>query len=211
MNIKRLALSTAIIASAMTVTTPALAWKIVFDPTAVAQAIQQYYQLQAQYQAMKQQLESMTGQYNVASGTKSVQDIIPGSWQDVARTQSGAFGTKQATYDKLMQVIPRAEMDKLMQNGQFANNYNTVRMGMAVSDASYEALNEHIHNLQVLSAKINTTRNIKEAQDLGNQIAIEQTYISAINARLGAVQTSLSSTASNDGVSSTQKINAWNK
>ena len=118
---------------------------------------------------------------------------------------------KQATYDKLMQVIPRAEMDKLMQNGQFANNYNTVRMGMAVSDASYEALNEHIHNLQVLSAKINTTRNIKEAQDLGNQIAIEQTYISAINARLGAVQTSLSSTASNDGVSSTQKINAWNK
>ena len=110
-----------------------------------------------------------------------------------------------------MQVLAKAEMDKLMQNGQFANNYNTVRMGMAVSDASYEALNEHIHNLQILSGKINTTRNIKEAQDLGNQIAIEQTYISAINARLGAVQTSLSSTASNDGVSSAQKINAWNK
>ena len=212
---KKALLSASIAISTMTATMPAHALfgagDVVFDPTAVYQAIQQYYQLQAQYNQMKSQLESMTGNYNVASGTNVIQDIVPGSWQDVARTQTGAFGTKQQAYDKLMQVLPRAEYDKMMQNGKFSHDYNTVRMGMTVSEASYEALNEHIKNLQVLSSKINTTKNIKEATDLGNQIQIEQTYISAINARLGAVQANLSSASANGGVTGAQKINAWNK
>ena len=212
---KKALISSTIAISTMTATIPANAFMgfgdVVFDPTAVYQAIQQYYQLQAQYNQMKAQLESMTGQYNVAAGTNIVKDIVPGSWQDVVRNQSGAFGTKQASYDKLMQVLPKAEYEKMMQNGKFSHDYNTTRMGMAVSEASYEALNEHIKNLQVLSAKINTTKGMKESLDLGNQIQVEQTYISAINARLGAVQANLSSTVSNNSVSGAQKINAWNR
>ena len=212
---KKLSVSATVAATLLTTTMPAHALfgvgDVVFDPTSVYQAIQQYYQLQQQYQTMQAQLQSMSGQFNVAAGTNIVKDYVPGSWQDVFKNQSGAFGNKQQAYDKLMQVIPKAEYDKMMSNGKFSHDYNTVRMGMAVSEVSFEALNEHIKNLQVLSAKINQTKGVKESMDLGNQISVEQTYISAINARLGAVQANLSSTASNNSVSGAQTMNAWNK
>lgn len=182
---------------------------VVFDPAAVYQAIQQYYQLQAQYNTMKAQLESVSGSYNAGAGTKNVKDIIPGSWQDVAANQQGAFGSKQQTYDKLMQVINKEGFDKMMQDKQFGSNYNAVRMGMAVSETSYNALNEHVQNLSVLSQKINTTKTVNEAQVLANSIAIEQAYISAINARLGAVQSNLASVQTNGGISGSQRLSAW--
>lgn len=211
MKLKKIA-ATSILIGSMFAVQNAYAWKIVFDPTAVAQAVQQVYQLKQQYETMKNQLESVTGNYNVGAGLSTVQDIVPGSWQDVVKNQAGAFGSKQATYDKLMQVIDKSTLDSMMKDKKsFANNYNMVRMGMAVSDTSYEALNEHIKNLGMLSGKINTTKNIKEAQDLANQIAIEQSYITAINARLGAVQSNMLSVQANGGVSGAQKINVWNR
>lgn len=210
-NLKKLTAISFVLCSVFTAQS-AYAWKVVFDPTAVAQAVQTVYQLKQQYEAMTKQLESVTGSYNVGAGLSSVKDIVPGSWQDVVKNQSGAFGSKQATYDKLMQVIDKSTLDSMIKDKKtFANNYNMVRMGMAVSDTSYEALNEHIKNLNTLSGKINTTKNIKEAQDLANQIAIEQSYITVINARLGAVQSNMMSVQANNGVSGSQKINVWNK
>lgn len=199
-----------ILATSIFTTQSAFAWGIVFDPTAVAQAIQMVAQLQQQYEQLKNQTEAMSGSYNVGSGLNKVNDILPGSWQDVVSTQKGAFGTKQETYDKLMKVVSDQALTDMMSNNKtFKDNYNNVRMGMAVSNASYEALNEHIKNLNILSAKINSTKNIKEAQDLANQIAIEQGFITAINARLGAIQSNMTASMSNGSVSSAQKLNGW--
>ena len=203
-------IASVIFGASILTTQSAFAWGVVFDPTAVAQAIQMVAQLQQQYEQLKNQTQAMSGSYNVGSGLTNVKDIVPGSWQDVVSTQKGAFGTKQETYDKLMKVISDQALNDMMTNNKtFKDNYNNVRMGMAVSNASYEALNEHIKNLNILSAKINSTRNIKEAQDLANQIAIEQGLISAINARLGAIQSNMTASVSNGSVSSAQKMNAW--
>ena len=83
MKLKKIA-ATSILIGSMFAVQNAYAWKIVFDPTAVAQAVQQVYQLKQQYETMKSQLESVTGNYNVGAGLNAVQDIVPGSWQDVS-------------------------------------------------------------------------------------------------------------------------------
>ncbi|MDO5073139.1 MAG: type IV secretion system protein, partial [Neisseria animaloris] len=47
---------------------PAAAWDVVFDPTAVMQAVQQLAQLKAQYEQLKQQYQAVTGNGGYANG-----------------------------------------------------------------------------------------------------------------------------------------------
>ena len=208
-KLKKIATVLGLIATLSTL--PAHAFDVVYDPAAVAQMVQQVMKMQQQYDVMKKQYEAMTGSYNVTGDIKQVAGVT-GSWQDVVKGQSsGAFKSKQEKYDKLMTVIKDSDLKVLMNNQGFKNNYETTRMGMAVAETSYEALNEHIRNLQALGKKINSTKNSKEAADLGNAIALEQGYIQTITGRLSAVQANLASNRSNAGVSGSQKINAWNK
>lgn len=183
---------------------------VVFDPSSVAQAMAQVTELYKQYEQLKQMYDAVTGSYNVGSGITQVENILPGTWQDVVRNQGGIFGDKQATYDKLLQIIGSDDLQKLMSDKNFVAVYQNVRMGMAVSDASYSALSEHTANLKKLADRINLTTNIKEAQDLGNQIAIEQGYIESINAKLGSVQSNLISVQASGKVSGSQKVHVWN-
>lgn len=133
-----------------------------------------------------------------------------GSWQDVVANQkTGSFGNAQKAYDKVLTTIGSDGMNQLLGNDQYKRNYNTVKTGFAFSDASYNALNEHVANLTTLKNKINSTRNIKEAQDLANAIAIEQGYINSIGAKLSAVQTNLASNNASSGVTSTQSFKSW--
>lgn len=109
----------------------------------------------------------------------------------------------------MLTTIGTQGMNELLSNDAYKRNYNTVKTGFAFSDASYNALNEHIANLSTLKNKINSTRNIKEAQDLANAIAIEQGYINSIGAKLSAVQTNLASNSASSGVTSTQSFKTW--
>lgn len=210
---KHLKIKVAAIVVALSFNTAANAWGVVFDPTAVAQMVKQIAAMKQQYDALKQQVAATTGNYNITQGVNQVTQSFGGSWQDVVSKQaSGAFASKQAQYDKLMSVIGSDGLQAMMnKSAGFKNNYEVTRMAMAVSDTSYAALSEHVKNLQTLGAKINTTKNIKEAQDLNNAIALEQGYISTIVARQAAVQSSLTANQSNGGVSSAQRMNAWNK
>lgn len=186
----------------------ALAWDVVFDPTAVQQAIQQLIVMKQQYDQMKNQYESLTGNTNFAAGLK-VPEIVSGSWQDVVKNQGGAFGSKQKLYDKMLTLMDGKELKKLMDSKQFEQSYQNVRMGMAFSDASYGALDEHVKNLRDLRGKLNQTKTIKEAQDLANAIAIENALIQTITARLSAVQTNLAADSGAGAVTSNQAYSAW--
>ncbi|KQQ65462.1 type IV secretion system protein [Acinetobacter sp. Leaf130] len=208
MKMNKIKVSAIALALAFT-TNQANAWDVVFDPTAVANMVKQLVQMQQQYEIMKKQYESTTGSYGIGSSTKSV-DVVSGSWQDVVANQkTGSFGTAQKTYDKVLTTIGTQGMNELLSNDSYKRNYNTVKTGFAFSDASYNALNEHIANLSSLKNKINSTRNIKEAQDLANAIAIEQGYINSIGAKLSAVQTNLASNSASSGVTSTQSFKTW--
>ncbi|MDD2817035.1 MAG: type IV secretion system protein [Thiotrichaceae bacterium] len=210
MKMNKIKISAVAFALAFTANT-ANAWDVVFDPTAVANMVKQLVQMQQQYEIMKKQYESTTGNTGIGtSGVKNVQDVVSGSWQDVVANQkTGSFGNAQKAYDKVLTTIGSDGMNQLLGNDQYKRNYNTVKTGFAFSDASYNALNEHVANLTTLKNKINSTRNIKEAQDLANAIAIEQGYINSIGAKLSAVQTNLASNNASSGVTSTQSFKSW--
>lgn len=184
---------------------------VVFDPTAVGQAVIQVEKLAQQYEQYKALYESMTGIRNVSDGIHVVNDILPGTWQSVVQIQNGAYGSKQAQYDALLKVISDDELKKVLGNTQFKNAYETVRVGMAVTDVSYGALSEHTQNLKTLYNKINLTKDVKEATDLGNQIQIELAFIEAINAKTGTAQTNLTSVQASNTVIGAQQVWAWNK
>ena len=96
-----------------------------------------------------------------------------------------------------------------MDSSQFKASYENIRMGFAFSDASYDALNEHMENLEKLRSQLNSTTTIKEAQDLANAIALENAQIQVITAKLGAVQNNLSATSGSKSVTNAQSYNAW--
>lgn len=181
---------------------------VVFDPAAVAQMFQQYEQMRQQYVTLKQQYEAVTGTTDYLKNLKKT-DIVSGSWQDVVQNQSGALGNYQKVYDNLLTVLDGKQLNSLMDSSQFKHTYENVRMGFSFSEASYNALNEHIDNLNQLKAKINTTQTIKEAQDLANAIAIEQGLVSTITARLSAVQTNLASDSGGQTITSGQTFSSW--
>lgn len=197
--------------SMLTASTLSNAWDVVFDPTAVTNMVKQLAQMQQQYEMMKKQYESTTGNTGIGtSGINKVQDVVSGSWQDVVSNQkSGTFGNAQKAYDKVLTTIGSDGMNDLMSNDKYKRDYNTVKTGFAFSDASYNALNEHVANLTTLKNKINSTQSVKEAQDLANAIAIEQGYISSIGAKLSAVQTNLESNNSSGRITSTQSYKSW--
>ena len=183
--------------------------QVVFDPTAVANMVKQLAQMQQQYEVMRKQYESTTGNTGIGT-TKDVKDVVSGSWQDVVNNQkSGSFGSAQKSYDKVLTTIGADGMKDLMCNDKYKRDYNTVKTGFAFSDASYNALNEHVANLTDLKNKINSTQSVKEAQDLANAIAIEQGYINSIGAKLSAVQTNLESNSSSGKITSTQSYKSW--
>lgn len=209
---KRTKLKVSALAISLALTTNiAHAWDVVFDPTAVMNMVQQLAQMKQQYDVLKKQYESTTGNSGIGtSGINKVQDVVSGSWQDVVSNQkNGAFGSAQKTYDKVLTTIGQEGMKDLLSNDKYKRDYNTVKTGFAFSDASYNALNEHVANLTTLKNKINSTQSIKEAQDLANAIAIEQGYINSIGAKLSAVQTNLESNSASGNVTSTQSYKAW--
>lgn len=183
---------------------------VVFDPAAVGQMVQQYQQLQQQYAALKQQYKALTGTTNYTKNLPKT-EIVSGSWQDVVSNQgsNGALKNAQQVYDKLLTVMGGKQLDSLMDSAQFKQSYETVRMGMAFSEVSYNALDVHLKRLDQLKNEINNTKTIKEAQDLANAIAIEQAEISTITARLSAVQTNLASDTGSKGITSNQAYNGW--
>lgn len=65
------------VAFALAFTNTANAWDVVFDPAAVANMVKQLVQMQQQYEIMKKQYESTTGNTGIGtSGVKNVQDVV---------------------------------------------------------------------------------------------------------------------------------------
>lgn len=196
----------------LAVSSPSMAWDVVFDPTAVLNIVQQLQTMKQQYDALKRQHEAMTGKTNMRQGLSSVSEIIPNTWQDVVKQQQqGTYGATQKRYNDVMNSVDAKTMQQLMSGKGFSADYNSVTAGFTIADASYDALNTHINNLKILSARVSNTNNIKEAQDLSNAIAIEQAQIQTIMARLSAVQSNLSGSQLNRSVQDRQSIKSWNQ
>ena len=169
-----------------------------FDIATVTQLQQQYMQLQQEFEVLKQQYGAVTGSYGrgVALLNESVNSasVVPGSWQEVvAMQQSGAFSGKQNAVEQLIKTMPQ----QLFQNpqGQTAATYklgtDAVRAGLAGGEALYSEVQTHLNNLAKLAQAVDTTANVKDAQDLQNRIAVENGMLNSAMAKLTVMNVNL--------------------
>lgn len=209
-------LVTLAVAASLGASVPAFATGIpTFDAATVLQLQQQFKQLQDQYATLKAQYAAVTGSYGrgVTGLNQSINaaSVVPGSWQEVvAQQQSGAFGSKQNYYEKLINTMPQ----DLFANpqGQNATNYkmstDSVRAAMAGGDSLYSEVQTHLNNLSVLSQQVDTTVNVKDAQDLQNRISTENGMLSSAMAKLNAMNMNLQANLlnqQNQATAATQK------
>jgi type IV secretion system protein VirB5 len=169
-----------------------------FDGAAVFQLQQQFQQLQKQYETIKQQYDAVTGSYGrgqIGLGDSiSSASVVPGSWQEVvAQQQSGAYGSKLYFYEKLINTMPRdLFVDPQAQNATtYRMSTDSVRAAMAGGDSLYAEVQTHLNNLAAMSQQVDSTENIKDAQDLQNRIASESGMMQSAMAKLNAMNVNL--------------------
>ncbi len=208
----------AVLAAAVSIgaSVPAFATGIpTFDAATVLQLQQQFRQLQDQYTVLKNQYDAVTGSYGRGqiglSDSISSASVVPGSWQEVvAQQQSGAFGSKQASYEKLINTMPQ----DLFANPQAQNattykmSTDSVRAAMAGGDSLYSEVQTHLNNLARMSQQVDSTVNIKDGQDLQNRISSENGMLSSAMAKLSAMNMNLQANMvnqQNQATAATQK------
>ncbi|RWA37000.1 type IV secretion system protein [Xylella fastidiosa] len=188
-----------VVAAFISISVPVFAGGIAtFDAATVFQLKEQFEQLKQQYSMLKDQYAAVTGSYG--RGQIGLRDsinsasVVPGSWQDVvAQQQSGAFASKQAAYEKLINTMPQ----DLFANPQARNattykmSTDSVRAALAGGDALYSEVQTHLNNLARMSQQVDMTTNIKDAQDLQNRIASENGMLTSAMAKLNAMNMNL--------------------
>ena len=159
----------------------------------------QYDQMVTQIDQLKQQYTAISGSYG--RGRVGLQDaidavsVVPGSWQDVVSRQKkgGGFGAWQDYYEVLLNNLP----DDAFANpqGRNARSYkmssDSVRGAMAAGDALYRAVQVNLTNLAKLGRTVDSTANIKDAQDLQNRIATENGMLQTAVAKMTALNVNL--------------------
>lgn len=175
------------------------------DVAAVTQLQQQLTQLKQQYDQLKSIYSATTGSYGRGAlgltQSLNASQIVPGSWQDVVQQQAqGAYGAKQQQYEALIKTLPPS----VFQNptGRSATSYkmssDAVRAAMAGGDSLYSVVQTHLNNLQALSAQVDQTTNLKDAQDLQNRIQVENGFVQTALAKMNAMNMNLQANALND-------------
>lgn len=186
----------------------------VIDISNLQQNVQQYLQMVEQVSQLKAQLEQLKNQYAAVTGTYGIGSlvqgdtfaaakIVPGSWQEVVSLQqAGQYKTKLDYYDNLMKRVDPALFanDPSRNAGAYKLSYDNTRAALAVTDATYDAVETHRKNIEQLIQRIDGTQNLKEATDLNNRLVAENAMLQISIARLTAVQNNLNASAQNDKV-----------
>lgn len=215
MTVKRSLVALAVVAS-LGESIPACATGIpTFDAATFIQLQQQFQQLQQQYETLKSQYAAITGSYGrgqigLSDSIRSA-SVVPGSWQEVvAQQQSGVFGSKQAAYERVINTMPQDLFAD--PQAQHATTYkmstDSVRAAMAGGDSLYSEVQTHLNNLAVMSQQVDSTTNIKDAQDLQNRISSESGMLQSAMAKLNAMNMNLQANMlnqQNQATAATQK------
>lgn len=192
-----------------------------YDAATVLQLQQQFQQLQKQYETLQSQYKAVTGSYGRGqtglNESINSSSIVPGSWQEVvAQQQSGSFGTKQNFYEKLLKTLPQDLFrDPQSQNATtYKLSTDSVRAAMSGGEILYSQVQTHLNNLARLSQQVDSTSNIKDAQDLQNRIATENGMMQSALGKLNAMNMNLQANMLNQqtqATSSNQQYYRWTK
>ena len=192
-----------------------------FDAAMALKMKQQYDQMQQQYETLKQQYAAITGSYGRGQSglaeSVAASSVVPGSWQDVVAQQSkGAFSSKQSYYENLIKTMPQDLFRD--PKGQGATTYklstDSVRAAMAGGDALYSQVQTHLGNLTRLGQQVDTTVNLKDAQDLQNRIATENGMLQTAMVKVNALNMNLQANLlnrQNQATSNNEQFYQWGK
>lgn len=204
------------VAAFMAASVPAFAGGIpTFDAATIVQLQQHLKQLQEQYATLKNQYAAITGSYGrgqigLSDAVKSA-SVVPGSWQEVVELQkSGGFAAKQATYEKLINTLPQEMFanPQAQHTTTYKMSTDAVRAALAGGDALYSEVQTHLKNLTQMGQLVDSTANIKDAQDLQNRIATENGMLQSAIAKLNAMNMNLQANMvnqQNQATAATQK------
>ncbi|MDM0015049.1 type IV secretion system protein [Variovorax sp. J22P168] len=184
----------------------------------IAKWAEQLAEMKRQYDQMKQQYEAVTGSYGRGqlglNDSINAASVVPGSWQEVVAQQAqGAYGTKQGQYEQVLKTMPR----ELFQDpkGQGAATYqlssDSVRAAMSSGDALYGQVQTHLNNLTRLGQQIDSTANLKDAQDLQNRIAVENGMLQTAMAKLTAMNVNLQANMLNEQNQATSSVESYHR
>jgi type IV secretion system protein VirB5 len=172
------------------------------------QMMKEYEMLKQQYDQLKRQYEAITGRYGFGNQFNNAvsRRWVPGSWQEVVAMQkSGKFGSKQDFYEKLLKTIDPL-IYKALGKDTDSRMYQTYKLStdatrgaFAAVEALYDSIGERLKSIEGLQGQIESTDNVKAAQDLGNRLLAENAYLNVEMARLNTIQTNLSANAQNMG------------
>jgi type IV secretion system protein VirB5 len=172
------------------------------------QMIKEYQMLKQQYDQLKQQYEAITGNYGFGNqfNNNANRRWVPGSWQEIVSMQrSGKFASKQDFYEKLLKTLDPI-VYKVLGKDTDSRAYHSYKLStdatrgaFAAVEALYDSIAERLKNIEGLQAQIESTSNVKAAQDLGNRLLAENAYLNVEMARLNTIQTNLSANAQNMG------------
>lgn len=169
-----------------------------YDAATVYQLAQQLQQMQRQYETLKRQYDAITGSYR--RGTLGLDDairassVVPGSWQEVvAKQRNGEFGEKQSSYEQLIRTLPSDLFND--PNSRNATSYrlstDSVRAALSGGEILYSQVQTHLNNLARMSNEVDSTANIKDAQDLQNRISTENGMMQTALGKLNAMNMNL--------------------
>jgi hypothetical protein len=187
-------------------------------PTQIRTMVDQYRQLRAQYEKLKEQVEEasrtnrhITGVSGIAwlaNGASEQADRrwLPTSWQDTvamhkAGLNPGVYADRQQWYEERLrtidakQIVPGAPGHRA--NWSYGLSSENTRAAFAAAEALFDQLDRRLRNVEALTAHIERADSLKQAVDLNSRMVAEQSFISIELARLQSMQLMLFATTQN--------------
>lgn len=176
---------------------PAHAYKLVYDPSNYAQAVEQVAQLIQQLQVMQQQYEQLMQTYQAIAHLPQTalnqlgqrlnvdqfrnalpsQSSVLGSVMNGTALGSGSFGSAAQGYLNQNRVYAPPGQD--FQAQEMQRNANSVAGAQAMASELYQSAANRVAALQGIETQLANAPDAKAVADLQARLAAEQAYIQA--------------------------------
>ena len=144
---------------------------VVTDPKVLVEAAKQVRAWEQQYQQMRMQIESMTGNRGMANLLRPSIGVMPPDWAN-SMTQLSALAQEIRRTQAILTPAQAASLPPALQSFlSQAQNLSAASQAMAQSAYNDAAVREQ--RLRTLTGALATTNDPKAAYDLANAIAIE--------------------------------------
>jgi len=182
----------------------------VIDVTAITQMIEQSFQMADQLDKLvqqvgllKQQIQSLTGNYGMGAVGGNVNGWGANTWTDIINmvgqginpgdaAQVQAFKQAQAKYSSQFPALSNnLQPGNPRMNATYNQSYSDAMAGTALGESTFDQINATLLNIQTLKDQIDHTDNVKSAMDLNAAITVQLAQLNSEMLRVQSAQLKL--------------------